>query len=516
LVGREEDERESRWEVVRAILALAWPVAASSVVSWSQAFFTIWLLGQSNKITLAAFGLANVLCNVTGHSLLWGLGAGLDTIASQAWGAKEYETIGFAGQRVLVILTFLVNVPVVAIWLNATPILVASKQDPAVAAMVASFARIRIAGLFCQGFTCVFSKILVAMGKTKVLLLLNLGSVGCSMGLSWLFIAKKSPASHLFRPIEGSALMSTVVDAAGAFFLLVVAVCDKDCRRSWPGWSRACWQGWKSYLKLAIPALLMCIFEWWSWDIVNFLAGLCPDPHTTLATNALLGNIISLGYAIPSGLLAGTRTWVGNKLGSQRPKSAHHGARVGFVLGVVTTIVQASALFLFRNFWAHLFQAEPSVGENVASLLPLVVFFNAGDCIQLVLSGVVTGAGKQQATPVVLGVSYWVLGLPLGAVAAFYYPKNELRGLWWGMTLAVTLHMSAYALLCFGYPHISLAIDWEMASKAAAERLDQSKSNNKSQPEPDAQKSDQSLTASSHVGINTPPKSKRRVAGNQE
>ena len=85
-------------------------------------------------------------------------------------------------------------------------------------------------------------------------------------------------------------------------------------------------------MKISVPAMLMGIFEWWSqlgrclrlpqgssqgqarslccaglalhchcfrsWDIVNFLAGLCPHPKSTLATNALLGSIISLPYCL--------------------------------------------------------------------------------------------------------------------------------------------------------------------------------------------------------------------------
>ena len=89
--------------------------------------------------------------------------------------------------------------------------------------------------------------------------------------------------------------------------MVIAWVCDSDCRSCWPGWSWQCWRGWCPYLSIAVPALLMGIFEWWSWDIVNFLAGLCHehgqshDAKTSLATNALLGIIISLAYCIPIG-----------------------------------------------------------------------------------------------------------------------------------------------------------------------------------------------------------------------
>ena len=464
---------EGRGQCARKILRIGAPVAASSVVQWSQGFFTIWLIGgNGTKLSMAAFGLANVVCNVTGHSLLWGLGQGFDTLAPQAWGANERLALGTQGLRVLVLLTLVVNVPVVAVWLNATPLLLALGQDREIAEQVAAFARIRVPGLFCQAISCVLTKALTAMGKTDALLILNVLSVAASASLSWLFIAAESPLSSHFSPIDGSATMSSIVDGAAALVLAAVCFRDADCRSCWPGWSGDCFRGWRAYLALAVPAMVMVIIEWWSWDIVNVLAGLCPDPKTTLAVNALLGNVISLAYCVPCGLQAGTQTLVGNALGGRAPDTARDAAVVGALLGVAAMALQAALLFAFRGAWASLFDSEPDVGRRVTALLKFVVFFNAGDGIQLVLSGVITGAGKQRATTPVLFASYWILGLPLGALAAFKYPRNGLLGLWMGMTAAVWLHVAAYVLICFlRSDRLACTIDWHAAARKAAERL---------------------------------------------
>ena len=455
------------------IVRIGWPMAISNLVMWAQSFFTIWLLGgNGKKLSMAAFGLANVVCNVTGHSFLWGIGAGLDTLASQAWGAREHKAIGLYNQRVLLILTLLVNVPVVALWVNASPILIALRQDPEVASQVSAYARIRVPGLFAQSITCCLSKTLTAMGKTTWLLGLNFFGIVVSALLAWLLIADSSPLSGQWvTPIVGSAVMSSAVDGLAAVALLLVALCDAEVRRCWPGWTRQCWYGWGSYLRLAVPAMLMGIFEWWSWDAVNFLAGLCPEPQTALATNALLGNIISLAYCLPVGLQAGVQTLVGNALGANSPRGGLVCARIGGALALVSMCVQCVLLYTFRSVWAHLFDAEPAVGAQVTSLLQWVVFFCGGDIIQLVLSGVITGAGKQAVTTPILGVSYWVLGLPLGAFAAFRSPRNGLLGLWWGMTGAVWLHVLAYVAICFAHPWLPFGIDWPLAARHAAERL---------------------------------------------
>lgn len=184
---------------------------------------------------------------------------------------------------------------------------------------------------------------------------------------------------------------------------------------------------------------------------------------------ALLGNIVFLAYAAPTGIQAGTQTLVGNFLGAQAPAKAKKAAQVGTLLGVATMAAQAAVLFVFRSAWASLFRSEPDVGRQVAALLKFVVVFNVGDGIQLVLSGVITGAGKQRITTPILFVSYWILGLPLGALAAFKFRKG-LLGLWAGMTLAVWLHVAAYGVICFA--RFTWTIDWPAAAAKAAERLE--------------------------------------------
>ena len=242
--------RQPQGKAAWAILKVGWPMAVSQLAMVVQAFVTIWLLGANGKkLAMAGYGLANVLCNITGHCILWGIGAGIDTLASQAWGAKEYQVIGLVNQRALLILTFLVNVPVVGIWLNATPILLACRQDAAVAKQVQLFAQIRIPGLFCQGVVCCCSKTLQAMGKTQGLALVNVLGIVLSLGLAWLLIAQSSPVSHYFPPIAGSALMSTLTDAGSAVALLLVGWCDADCRRCWPGDGRRKIPEWDSSKK---------------------------------------------------------------------------------------------------------------------------------------------------------------------------------------------------------------------------------------------------------------------------
>ena len=61
-------------------------------------------------------------CNITGYSLGFGFCAALDTLISQAYGAKLYSNIGLHVQRAIVILS-LFAIPVGFIWLSTERIL---------------------------------------------------------------------------------------------------------------------------------------------------------------------------------------------------------------------------------------------------------------------------------------------------------------------------------------------------------------------------------------------------------
>jgi hypothetical protein len=53
------------------------------------------------------------------------------------------------------------------------------------------------------------------------------------------------------------------LNLSGAALTMVILILIKGLHnQTWPGWSFACLQGWRSYLKLAIPGTAMLTAEW--------------------------------------------------------------------------------------------------------------------------------------------------------------------------------------------------------------------------------------------------------------
>lgn len=468
------------------ILGIGWPVMLTTLAGQARSLLTYWLLNHmshGDSTEMAAFSLADIWCRVTGICFISGLGGGLDTFASQAYGAKQHKKLGLQVLRTFILLTLFINIPIITVWLFAEPILIASGQDPIVASKVRMYARIAIPGQLCLCLTICLVKMLQAMGKTKKMASINLSFT--AIGLVATYAAVDKPG-HL--GVLGAAVVNTSIQVCTAFVYILVVARDPECRQCWPGINSSALRGWCAYLKIAVPCFVMGVCEWWSWDIVTFLAGECNTvtghpkifggnatdaPSEILAAQGLMQEILGTSYFLAVGVGAGTGTVVGNALGEGDAAGAARAARVGHLMGTIAIGLGSASLVLLRDYWQYVFPADADLIRIIRLMIIWVAAFGFMDGSQVILGEVLIGAGKQAVTVPLLVVAYWILGLPLGSVAAFAPPFHVgLLGIWWGMTLGVSLHLAFYLLLVF-CPCMPGAIRWDEAAKAAAERIDE-------------------------------------------
>jgi multidrug resistance protein, MATE family len=100
----------------KSLTALSVPMIMNTVIQQAQFTSTIIIVGRLGEAKyLGAATLGNMMCNITGYSLGFGLCSALDTLIAQAYGAKEYKLMGLHAQRAAVIMTFF-SIPVAIIW----------------------------------------------------------------------------------------------------------------------------------------------------------------------------------------------------------------------------------------------------------------------------------------------------------------------------------------------------------------------------------------------------------------
>lgn len=153
--------------VVR-LLAISGPFLLGSLARSSVNVCTTILVGRiGSPVELAAIGFATVMCNITGHSLVQGMGAALDTLSSQAFGAGQVPKLGVLAQRSFAISLCTVCLPASALWITIAPIMTSAGMDPYLAEQVGRFALWRIPGLVTQCLYVSLAKTLNAQRMTK-------------------------------------------------------------------------------------------------------------------------------------------------------------------------------------------------------------------------------------------------------------------------------------------------------------------------------------------------------------
>ena len=96
---------------------------------------SLFFAGRVGEVELAAATLALSFINVTGPSLFIGLSSAVETLCSQAFGAKNYHFVGVVLQRGVWILG-LTCILAWSLWVNTELLLLLIQQEETIARLV--------------------------------------------------------------------------------------------------------------------------------------------------------------------------------------------------------------------------------------------------------------------------------------------------------------------------------------------------------------------------------------------
>ncbi|CAL6399715.1 unnamed protein product [Bathycoccus prasinos] len=511
---KEADEEESTLSLSTAtkhIFSIGWPTCLQNVSAAVASLFAVSLISHHEDTTcVAAYGLGTSLCSVTGHCFLWGIGGALDTLSSQSFGMKKRRRVGELFWRAVAILVCTCWLPAMIVWSFAEEILCFMKFPKDVAKLVEVYAMAYAPGLLAQCFSCACLKTLLACKKSNTVAKISVVSSPMTMLLTYACIAKMKFG------FVGAPLALTLVDVfKAACYCLSTFVLDEDVkkcfvlrrqsenssrrgnmslRRRRPSavaqFGKAAFSKWTTFFKIALPNLVLSIFEWWAWDLMNLLTGQLPNAKDALAAQTIQTNSMIVVYNIAGCVQRGASSCVGNALGAKKAKEAKIYATASFISAFSGTLLISSLYYAFGFECMNALYSndhDPSariiLDNYVKPLTNLVSLFMLLDGVQVGLAGVVTGAGFQSKTMPALFVSYWMLALPVGVYLAFQR-KMSLVGLWIGMSIGVFFHAFWVLFVVFGgemFPKLKNSqwtIDWpEAVSRAelAVERDEEEK-----------------------------------------
>ncbi|CAE7664747.1 DTX16, partial [Symbiodinium sp. CCMP2456] len=219
--------------------------------------------------------------------------------------------------------------------------------------------------------------------------------------------------------------------------------------------------GFREYLRVALPSAILMWTEWWVYEAMSLLAGLCGK--TALAAHTATCSWLLIIFMVPAGLGSATSAAVGHAIGGGQSAWARSSLKAGAALILGSCSVLGLLLFLARGLAGRLFSSDEEVLATMNVLIIILVVFQLFDGIQTVLEGGLIGLGLQRGASQVKLISMVVVRLG-GAYVLAIALHVGVSGIWIAGVLGMLVTVGLYIRLL-------RRCDFELLASSAQQQL---------------------------------------------
>jgi MATE family multidrug resistance protein len=417
---------------LKRTLLLATPIAAGHLGQMMLGFVDTLMIGRIGVVPLAASAFANVLIHfvfIIGVGLL----SSVAVLVSHAHGAGKRSEAGEVLRRGLVIAFASGCLMYLLLWAGL-PLLPYMGQPAAVVEACQGY--LLVVGMsmpYMMGIICLrnFSEAQDApwpafwAGMTGVIL---------NIFLNWILIYGNLGFPAL--GLEGAAI-ATLLSRIASFGLLVLWLrSDHRFVGCWPTrWLAPVHL--KSLLvmvKLGFPVAIQLATEIGAFGATALLMGLLGIVE--LAAHQIAITCAATTFMIPLGISLAVAIRVGQALGAGQPERARVIVFGAFGFAFFAALLFALGFVFFSQPLAALFTPDPLTITIAAGLIVIAGFFQVFDGAQVIFVGALRGCKDVNKPTWIVFTSFWIVGIPLGAVLAFPLSIGA-SGLWYGLSAAL-------------------------------------------------------------------------------
>ncbi len=439
------------------LLRLAAPLIAGELGWMSMSVVDTSMVGRlpHSAVPMAAAALAQVIFN----TFTFGIGGillGLDTLISQAFGAKEIP----AANRWLLhglVLALALGALLIAIFafgpviLNRMPVdrTVLSQAIPALYGLNWGVVPLLLYFTLRRYLQAAHLAKPIAFALISANLVNFIGDWILIYGHEWHFAS--GPHWHVTSTYIINIPAYGVVGSAWAtsfarlylMAVLLIAIWHADRRHSYGLLTtsrRIELQHLRQLFRLGAPAGAQIFVEIAVFAAVTALiATLGPLP---LAGHEVALQLASTTFMVPYAISTATAVRVGHAIGRIRtghapPQAANAAGWSGILAGAAFMLFAAIVFLTLPAELARIFTPDRGVIAAAIPLLLVAAGFQFFDGIQITVTGALRGAGNTLAPFFTHLVCYWIIGMPLGILLGFHAHLGA-AGLWLGLLIALT------------------------------------------------------------------------------
>lgn len=413
---------------------LAYPVMLSQLSHVLVGVTDSIMVGHVGATSLAAASLGNVVFNIL---LLFGIGVSfaITPLVASAEGEHDPHKIGEVLKHGLVIcvVNSLILIGVVFVGKNILyhidqPVEVVDLSIPYLSILMYSLLPVLIFQAFRQ-FTD-------GLSKTKVSMIIMMGSVVVNVFLNYLFIY--GHAGFPAMGLVGAGWASLISRILMALAIVLYIYHAKRFRPYRSGFSFGNYSSnlFKQLLNIGLPAGLQFIFEVAAFDFSAIMMGWFGT--NTLAAHQIAINLATISYMTTSGLAAAATIRVSNQLGARNIPLLRELAFTLLGMALFAMLLWGILFIAGRHVLPTFYVDDLEVIRIAAPLLFVAGFFQLSDGAQVVCAGALRGLQDVKIPSLLIFIAYWVIGLPLGYYLGFKTSVGA-AGIWIGLLIGLTV-----------------------------------------------------------------------------
>lgn len=436
----------------RRIAPLAWPVFVGQVSVLAFGTIDTVLVARHAAVDLAALAVG-AAAYITIFIGLMGVVLAISPLVGRLYGAGKLHE---AGRQVHQGVWVALALAVLGCSLLAfpAPFLALAQASPEVETRVRGYLFALAVSLPAALLFTIYRGFNTAVSRPKVVMLLQLGSLGVKIPLSLALVAGVPSLGLPALGVVGCGIATAVALWAQLLVALVVLARDPFYRsfhilgrrldRPDPAALRA-------FLKLGVPMGASILVEVTAFAFMAlFIARL---GTTAVAGHQLVINLLSIMFMMPLAIGNATSTLVAQRVGAHDHADARRLAWHGLWLGAALATLMGTLLYSLRAPVLGLYTEDAAVLAAALPLLTWVVLFHIADAVQVVAAFVLR-AYKIATLPMLIYVgALWGVGLGGGYVLAFDLPGTVpaalqgAPGFWFAATAGLVVAGLALALL---------------------------------------------------------------------
>lgn len=424
-----------------ATLRLAGPLALANLLQMAVYAVDVIFVARLGETELAASSLAVAVF----ASMMWGFhgltGGVAPLIAAELGSGRHALREIRRSVRMALWLSLACGVVGMAVCLGAERLMLATGQDPEIAALAGDFVILLGLSIVPTVASGVLRTFVSALGRPYFATAITALAIAVNALGNWMFVFGNLGAPAL--GLDGSAI-STLITAFIVLFAYVLAIrSDRRLRRYalFGRWWRAEWARMGAIMRIGLPIALTVIAEGSLFNSAAFLMGLIGTAQLAAHTVAL--QFAAFCFQIPFGIAQAATIRVGYHFGAGNRAAVALAGKAALVTCIGFQLVSA-AVMLFAPRLVIGIYVDVHAPENAALVafamqyLVIGAAFQMFDGLQTVAAGALRGLQDTRVPMAIALAGYWLVGFTACIVLGLGTPLAGI-GVWLGLAAGLVV-----------------------------------------------------------------------------